>query len=87
MLLLFIDRRVSKYLYYFKYCKWKYNISENGKVIRIPVKNTIYRQRRKLRKMIKLNVDINITLNSFKSYLNIGNSHKYINYINKITVP
>lgn len=66
---------------YFKYCKWKYNINENGKVICVPFKDTIYRQRRKLRKMIKLNVDTSITKNSFKSYLNIGNSYKYINYI------
>lgn len=69
---------------YFKYCKWKYNINKNGKVICIPVKDTIYRQRRKLRRMIKLNVQINETVNSFKSYLNIGNSYKYIKHIEKI---
>ena len=61
---------------YFKYCKWKYNVN-NGKIICVPVKDTIYRQRRKLRKMIKLKVDTSITINNFNAYLNIGNSYKY----------
>ena len=38
----------------FIYCKWKYIITENGKIIRIPAKKTIYRQRRKLKRMVKL---------------------------------
>ena len=69
---------------YFKYCKWKYNIIENGNVILIPCKDTIYRQRRKLRRMLKLGVDVGQTVNSFEAYLDIGNSYKYINYIDDI---
>ena len=33
---------------YFKYCKWKYGINRQGKVILISSRDTIYRQRRKL---------------------------------------
>ena len=54
----------------------------------IPDKNTIYRQRRKLRKMYKLYRDGKVSFNDliisktcFKAYLNIGNSGKYINYL------
>lgn len=66
---------------YFKYCKWKYNITKNGKIICISIKDTIYRQRRKLRKMFKLEVDTKMTIDSFKAYLNIVNGYKYIKYI------
>ena len=72
---------------YFTYCKWKYNIDSNGKVICIPARSTIYRQRRKLRKMYKLNLDINdinITRTGFKAYLNIGNIYNYIKYLDSI---
>ena len=72
----------------FKYCKWNYKLLTTGKVIMIPDKNTIYRQRRKLRKMYKLYRDgkvsfndLNISKTCFKAYLNIGNSYKYINYL------
>lgn len=54
----------------------------------IPDKNTIYRQRRKLRKMYKLYrsgkiylTDLLISKVCFKAYLSIGNSYKYINYL------
>lgn len=52
----------------------------------IPAKKTIYRQRRKLRKMRRKRVvreEMDIVKNSFKAYLNIGNSYKYIDYINR----
>lgn len=72
----------------FKYCKWNYKLLTTGKVIMIPDKNTIYRQRRKLRKMYKLYRDGNISFNDliisktcFKAYLSIGNSYKYIKYL------
>ena len=71
---------------YFLYCKWKYHIDKNGKVICIPHKDTIYRERRKLRKMYKLNLDneeTEITKSSFIAYLNQGNSYKYIEYLKK----
>ena len=42
----------------FIFCKWKYQLLPNGKVINIPAKDTIYRQRRKLRKMNKKNINI-----------------------------
>ncbi len=63
------------------YCKWKFKIYDNGKIVMLPNNKTIYRQRRKLRKMIKNNVnkeDIDIVKNSFKAYLNMGNSYRYI---------
>lgn len=46
----------------------------------IPDNKTIYRQRRKLRKMINKNIvdELNIVKTCFKAYLNIGNSYKYI---------
>lgn len=67
----------------FKYCKWIFKFN-NNKVIYYPIKDTIYRQRRKLRKMYKLNIsinEINNTKNCFISYLNIENSYKYIKYL------
>ena len=42
----------------FIFCKWKYQLLPNGKVINIPSKDTIYRQRRKLTKMTKKNINI-----------------------------
>ena len=66
---------VSKFIF----CKWKYIL--NDKLIIIPIKDTIYRQRRKLKKMIKNNIndEIKTTKLCFKAYLNIGNCYKYIN--------
>lgn len=69
---------------YFKYCKWHYHISDNGKIIIVPDKSTIYRQIRKLKKMYKLSInnnEINQTRDSFIAYLNNGNSYKYINSV------
>lgn len=39
---------------YFKFSKWNYKLLNSGKVVIIPHKETIYRQRRKIRKMYKL---------------------------------
>lgn len=64
----------------FTYCKWRFKLLNTGKVIMVPNKKTIYRQRRKIRKMVSKNLfnEINIVKTSFKAYLNIGNSYKYI---------
>lgn len=54
-------------------------------MINIPSKKTLYRQRQKLTKMIykKINVEeVKTTIVSFCAYLNIGNSYKYIKYLN-----
>ena len=68
----------------FIFCKWKYQLLPNGKVVNIPAKDTIYRQRRKLNKMTKKNInieEIKTSIISFCAYLNMGNSYKYINYL------
>ena len=73
----------------FLFCKWYFNIDKNTKVTMIPHKSTIYRQRRKVRKMIKKQVnyqDIETTIISFIAYLNLGNSKKYINYLNDMLI-
>ena len=60
----------------FKYCKWKYKILNNGKIICKPCIKTIKRQRLKLKKMKKLNLslqEIENTKNSFKSYISMVN--------------
>ena len=65
----------------FKYCKWRYKLLNSGKVICIPCIKTIRRQRIKLRKMAKFNIDkkeIEITSNSYKAYLSLGNTYRYI---------
>lgn len=83
-----INRKKTKIIKirdYFTYCKWKFKIFD--KVIMIPSKKTICRQRRKLRKMIKNNAnidDIEIVKNSFKAYLDMGNSYKNIKYLDKV---
>ena len=67
----------------FLFCKWYFNINHNYKVRIIPHKSTIYRQRRKLKRMIKKKVDfvdIETTTNAFIAYLNIGNSYYYSKY-------
>lgn len=66
----------------FVYCKWKYILG--NKIKMVPISKTLYRQRKTLRKMIRKNIDYGQSLNSFCSYLNIGNSYKYIKYLNKI---
>ena len=68
---------ISKFIF----CKWKYIF--NNKLVLIPIKDTIYRQRRKLKKMIKNNIndEIKTTKLCFKVYLNIGNCYKYIKYL------
>lgn len=67
----------------FTYCKWRFKLLNTGKVIMIPDNKTIYRKRRKLRKMINKNIvnEINIVKTCFKAYLNIGNSYKYIKWL------
>lgn len=79
--------KIIKLEKYFKFCKWNYKLFPSGKVILVPHKETIYRQRRKIRKMYKLYLnnklaydDLAITKNCFQAYLNIGNSNKYIEY-------
>lgn len=72
---------------YFKYCKWYYYIMNNGKIINVPDRDTIYRQRRKLRKMYKISLnalEIEISKNSVIAYLKQGNSYKYIECIRNI---
>ena len=72
--------KIIKLSNWFMYCKWKFKIFDNDKIIMIPSKKTIYRQRRKLKKMIDKNInkeEISIVKNSFKAYLNMGNSYKY----------
>ena len=62
---------------YFKYCKWKYNINKNGKVVLIP----------KLRRMIKLMIskcEIDLSRNACIAYINKGNSYKYVDFLRKI---
>ena len=59
----------------FKYCKWKYKILNNGKIICKPCIKTIKRQRLKLKKMEKIKIsinDINNTINSLNAYLLLG---------------
>lgn len=68
----------------FIFCKWKYQLLPNGKVINIPTKDTIYRQRRKLTKMTKKNInieEIKTSIVSFCAYLDLGNGYKYIIYL------
>ena len=66
----------------FKYCKWKYKLFENGKVICKPCIKTIKRQRLKLKKMIKLKInieEIENTRNSFNAYLSLSCNINKIN--------
>lgn len=82
--------KIVKLSDYFKYCKWHFKLLSTGKVILIPDKSTIYRERRKVRKMYNkyLNEkivyeEIKVVKTCFKAYLSIGNSNKYINYLDK----
>ena len=64
---------------YFTFCKWKYKLLDDI-ILCIPCKDTLYRERRKLRKMIRLsllNSEIYTTYVSFLAYLSIGNSYRY----------
>lgn len=61
------------------YCKWKYILG--NKIKNIPVKSTIYRQRRILRRMKRKGIDSSLSINSYISYLNIGHSYKYVMYL------
>lgn len=64
---------------YFTFCKWKYKLLDDI-ILCIPCKDTLYRDRRKLRKMIRLsllNSEIYTTYVSFLAYLSIGNSYRY----------
>ncbi len=70
----------------FKFCKWNYHITYEGKVYLWTYNKTMYRQRRKLRKMIKKNIDvndINCSITSFKAYLSLGNCYNNIRYLDK----
>lgn len=76
--------KIIKLSNWFMYCKWKFKIFDSDKVIMISSMKTIYRRRGKLRKMIKNNInneDIEIARNSFKAYLNMGNSYKNIKHL------
>ena len=60
---------------------------DNGKVINVPDKSTIYIQIRKLKGMYNSNIsikEINNTKTCYKAYLNIGNGYKYICNLNKL---
>ena len=68
----------------FIFCKWKYELLPTGKVINRPVKTSIYRQRRKLTKMTKKNInieEIKTSIIRFCAYLDLGNGYKYITYL------
>lgn len=61
---------------------------KNGKIINVPDRDTIYRQRRKIRKMYKISLnalEIEISKNSVIAYLKQGNSYKYIECIRNIS--
>ena len=70
----------------FLFCKWYFQVNKKLKVTIIPHKSTIYRQRRKIKRMFHNKVserDLKVTIISFCAYLGIGNSYKYIKkYIN-----
>ena len=70
----------------FVFCKWCYKVFSNGKVMRIPIKDTIYRQRRKLKKLYLegrvLKEEVDIIKSCFNSYLGISNYLKYKSYWN-----
>ena len=60
----------------FTYCKWKYKLLINGKIICKPCIKTIKRQNLKLRKMKELRLpkeEIEATMNSFKAYRTLVN--------------
>ena len=70
----------------FKFCKWNYHLTDEGIVYLWAYNKTIYRQRRKLRKMIKKNIDINdinCSITCFKAYLSLGNCYNNIKYLDK----
>ena len=61
----------------FKYCKWKYKLNKNGKIICKPYIKTIKRQKLKLKKMKKLMLpmeEIENTKRSFNAYLSLGHN-------------
>lgn len=64
----------------FTYCKWKYTLVRNGKILCKPCIKTIKRQRLKLKKMKKLNIsnkEIEYTKNSFNAYISLGGINIY----------
>ena len=70
----------------FKFCKWNYHLTDEGIVYLWAYNKTIYRQRRKLKKMIKKNIDINdinCSITCFKAYLSLGNCYNNIKYLDK----
>lgn len=65
----------------FKYCKWKYKLFKNGKIICKPCIEIIKRQKKKLKKMKKISInseEIETTKMSFNSYLLLGGKNKKI---------
>lgn len=71
----------------FLFCKWYYFLFNSGKVGMIPIKDTIYRQRKKIKKMKRKNIDIveiNQTRNCFQAYLRLGNTYYYQNYLDSM---
>lgn len=70
----------------FMFCKWRYFFGDCGDVFLFACRDTIYRQRRKLIKMINKNIDINdinCSITSFKAYLSLGNCYNNIAYLDK----
>ena len=60
----------------FTYCKWKYTLVGNGKILCKPCIKTIKRQNLKLKKMKELKLskeEIEATINSFKAYRTLVN--------------
>ena len=73
----------------FIFCKWKYLLLKSGKIICKPIRKTVYRQKRKLKKLNNLCLDgrvlkeeVDIVKSCFNSYLNISNCFYYKNYWN-----
>ena len=63
-----------------------YHLTDEGILYLWAYNKTIYRQRRKLRKMIKKNIDINdinCSITCFKAYLSLGNCYNNIKYLDK----
>lgn len=74
---------------FFIFCKWKYLLLKSGKIICKPIRKTVYRQKRKLKKLNNLCLDgrvlkeeVDIVKSCFNSYLNISNCFYYKNYWN-----
>ena len=76
--------RIEKFILF---CKWNYVVLNSGKVLMIPVRDTIYRQRTKINKMKQKSIDkieILQTKTCFQSYLDLGNTYYHQKYLNQL---